>query len=100
MGAKQPLGMTQEDFRLLEQDWELGLAEREAQKEIAPKVGQEHCGRMGSERLEDIRRLTLVRQPHIQCFKYVLGGHISPANPKTDDHPLPTRIWSLQFQGN
>ena len=52
MGAKQPLAMMQEDFRLLEQDWELGLAEREAQKEIAAKVGQEHCGRMGSERLE------------------------------------------------
>ena len=31
----------QEDFRLLEQRWELGLAEREAQKEIAAKVGQE-----------------------------------------------------------
>ena len=32
MGAKQPLAMMQEDFRLLEQDWELGLAERERRK--------------------------------------------------------------------
>ena len=44
MGAKQPLAKMQEDFPLLEQRWELGLAEREAQKEIAAQVGQEHCG--------------------------------------------------------
>ena len=96
MGAKQPLAKMQEDFSLLEQRWELCLAESLTgdRGTNGSRALLSEWARFDWRTGSDIRRRTMVRQTTHSMFQIRAWGHNSLANPEEDDLPLPTILVS------